>query len=69
MQLSVRRRGAFVICVLALILFTRRTSSALRADIVYPAGTPTLGARYDATGNNVEFRIYSSRAVRIDVYL
>jgi hypothetical protein len=38
-----------------------------------PAGaaidSPRLGARYDATSNNIVFRVYSSRATRIELYL
>ncbi|MEU8620501.1 isoamylase [Streptomyces sp. NPDC048623] len=33
------------------------------------ASLPTLGARYDGTASNITFRIYSSRATRIQVYL
>ncbi len=35
----------------------------------YEEGTPELGARFDETGKNVRFRVYSSRASRIDLYL
>jgi glycogen operon protein len=31
--------------------------------------TQTLGGRYDGTQSNVTFRVYSSRAIRIDVYV
>jgi glycogen operon protein len=40
-----------------------------RGDVVYPPGSPTLGARQDPTGTNVGFRLCSSRATRVEVYL
>jgi glycogen operon protein len=39
-----------------------------RADS-YEDGTPALGARFDASGQNVRFRVGSSRAARVDLYL
>jgi glycogen operon protein len=45
-----------------------RTGST-RAATAYADGTPRLGARYDAGGKTVTFRVYSSRATRIEVYL
>ena len=40
-----------------------------RADIVYPAGTPSLGARYDKSGDSITFQVKSSRAKVIHLYL
>ncbi|WNG53618.1 glycogen-debranching protein [Archangium gephyra] len=55
---------------------------APEADVVSVEGTPeavgdtrqeaiswTLGAQYDATKSNIAFRVYSSRATRIEVYI
>jgi isoamylase len=39
------------------------------AQADYPSGTPDLGAQYDMTGTNLRFRIYSSRAMEIHLYL
>ena len=36
-------------------------------SVVYPAGTPTLGARFTSDGTAVKFRVFSSRATRIEV--
>jgi glycogen operon protein len=38
-------------------------------DVVYPPGSPTMGARYDPSGDNIVFRIYSARATRIELCL
>ena len=27
-------------------------------DVVYPPGSPTMGARYDPSGDNIVFRIF-----------
>jgi isoamylase len=40
-----------------------------RADIVYPAGTPSLGAHYDKSGDSITFQVKSSRAKVIHLYL
>ena len=40
-----------------------------RADVVYPVGTPSLGAHYDKPGDSITFRVYSSRATAIQLYL
>ena len=37
--------------------------------LTYADGTPSLGARYDATGTQIVFRVYSAHARRIDLYL
>src|SRR5437867_930381 len=36
-------------------------------SVVYPAGTPALGARVTGDGTAVKFRVFSSRATRIEV--
>src|SRR6516225_9378838 len=49
---------------LGLISVTPRVAAG---DVVYPPGSPPLGARYDVSGQNILFRVYSSRASRIEV--
>ncbi len=40
-----------------------------RGQAIYPPGTPTLGAHYNVTQTKVQFRVWSSRAEAIHVYL
>jgi glycogen operon protein len=40
-----------------------------RGKVEYPPGSPSLGARYDTLGENIVFRVYSSRATHIEVCL
>src|SRR4051812_33724612 len=35
----------------------------------YADGTPDLGARYNLAGDAITFRVYSSPATRVEVYL
>lgn len=53
-----------VLLVLSLMLAATAASPA-RAGI----DTRALGARYDSTGANINFRVYSSRATRIEVWI
>jgi glycogen operon protein len=62
-------RRHIVLAVLCALPMTGGLPGAARADVVYPPGTPALGAHYDAAGANIRFRIYSSRATKIDLYL
>ncbi len=39
------------------------------ADLIYPDGTPSLGAHYDKTEQSITFQVYSSRATAIDLCL
>jgi isoamylase len=56
--------------VLAPVVFVvGLATTACLAQVTYPPGTPTLGARFDAEGDDVTFRIYSKRAERIELYL
>ncbi|MFD1663570.1 glycogen debranching protein [Streptomyces caeni] len=62
------RRAATVGLVVAAAL----TGLTVPAPLVSPVAAATsgpLGAHYDATGANVEFRVYSSRATRVALYL
>jgi glycogen operon protein len=43
--------------------------SASAAAAAAPTAGQNMGARYDATGANIVFRVYSSRATRLAVYL
>jgi isoamylase len=52
-----------------LIVIANGVVSRSRADLIYPAGTPSLGAHYDGSGQSITFRVYSSRATAIDLYL
>ncbi|MEV7179052.1 isoamylase [Kitasatospora sp. NPDC093679] len=54
------------------------TATALATALAGPGGSSVpaaaatsqaLGARYDGTGTSIDFRIYSSRATRIELYL
>lgn len=57
------------VCALALLVLW----SACVAGQIVPAwaaiDAQRLGARYDATNSNITFRVYSSRATRIELYL
>ena len=55
--------------VVLLIATATACPSSSRADLIYPAGTPPLGAHYDGSGQSITFRLYSSRATAIDLYL
>lgn len=66
-----RARGRTLAALLLAVAMTVVLAGALP-----PLGTPgvaattqNLGAHYDSTGSNISFRVYSSRATRIDLYL
>jgi isoamylase len=40
-----------------------------RVDLVYPDGTPSMGAHFDKPGKSITFRVYSSRATAIQLSL
>lgn len=65
---SLVRRATTVGLAAAAALTGAVVPVALVTPAVAVAGNP-LGARYDESGANVEFRIYSSRATRIELYL
>lgn len=62
MHISARLRGVVCACLSVL---------ALLAASVAPAAinTHNLGAKYDATRANIGFRVYSSRATRIELWI
>ncbi len=49
--------------LLALLLLAQPTAARAAID------AQNLGAKYDATGSNITFRVYSSRATRIEVWI
>ncbi len=62
----------------SMVKFVKRlTAGAVLFAVAFLAALPTqaainsmnLGARYDASGSNIIFRVYSSRATRMDLYL
>src|SRR5262245_43861481 len=61
-----RPRVTLALVFATLLAFTPASS---RGQAVYPPGTPSLGAHYDATATKVHFRIRSSKAVAIHLYL
>src|SRR5262245_61627257 len=61
-----RPRWALALAVATLLALTPGSS---RAQAVYPPGTPSLGAHYHATATKVLFRIRSSKAEAIHLYL
>ncbi|MFI6558917.1 alpha-amylase family glycosyl hydrolase [Streptomyces sp. NPDC050534] len=63
-----RRRAATVGVAVAAALTGLTVPAPLARPAAAAAGGP-LGAHYDATGANVEFRVYSSRATRVALYL
>lgn len=67
-----RRRGHLAALALTAALAAAVAGPGIPVALSTPAAaasSPTLGARYDSTSANVTFRIYSSRATRIDLYL
>ncbi|MFJ5967617.1 glycogen debranching protein [Streptomyces sp. NPDC093060] len=68
-----RRRRLGIRAATAVLAATAAFAAPLApGSLATPAAAATggpLGARYDASGANVEFRVYSSRATRIDLYL
>jgi glycogen operon protein len=67
-ECSACRAALAVLGFLLLLGVAWWTPPAGRGD-VYPPGSPALGGQYDATGNNIVFQVYSSRATRIEVCL
>ncbi|MBK8068038.1 MAG: glycogen-debranching protein [Rhodanobacteraceae bacterium] len=62
MTKTLRLRGAVAACLLFLLLCVGGVASAA-------INTHNLGAKYDATQANINFRVYSSRATRIEVWI
>ena len=62
MTKSLRLRGAVAACLLLLSLCWASLAPAA-------INTHNLGAKYDATQANINFRVYSSRATRIEVWI
>ncbi len=62
MSKSLRLRGAVAACLLFLSLCWASLAPAA-------INTHNLGAKYDATQANINFRVYSSRATRIEVWI
>jgi glycogen operon protein len=56
--------------VLSLAAIGASLSGVVSAGVTYPPGTPSLGATYDSTGENIRFRVASARAqnVQLDLY-
>ncbi|WP_330456073.1 isoamylase [Streptomyces sp. NBC_00820] len=61
-------RTATAVLAVTAALAVPLTPGGLAVPAAAATGAP-LGARYDASGTQVEFRVYSSRATRIDLYL
>jgi isoamylase len=64
MEREMRRAWATALLVFAFVCFTGPRAPAWAA-----IDAQRLGARYDATSSNITFRVYSSRATRIGLYL
>jgi isoamylase len=64
-DLLLRRRGAVRVCLLVLLTLFAFASEFASAAI----NANNLGARYDASQANINFRVYSSRATRIEVWI
>ena len=62
MTKSLRLRGAVAACLLLLSLCWASLAPAA-------INTHNLGAKYDATQATINFRVYSSRATRIEVWI
>ena len=62
MTKTLRLRGAVAACLLFLLLCVSGLATAA-------INTHNLGAKYDATQANINFRVYSSRATRIEVWI
>ncbi len=57
-------------CVILLVAAALGSPPSVRADLTYPEGTPTLGARYDKSGGSITFRVYLlACATAIHLYL
>ncbi|MGE4073184.1 MAG: glycogen-debranching protein [Lysobacterales bacterium] len=63
--LKLRPAGAVRLCLSVLLLLCALGATLASAAI----NTHNLGARYDASQANISFRVYSSRATRIEVWL
>ncbi|MEV6590825.1 isoamylase [Streptomyces acidicola] len=61
-------RTATAVLAVTAALAATITPGSLATPAAAATGGP-LGARYDASGTSVAFRIYSSRATRVDLYL
>ncbi len=64
-----RRRLARLIAVAGTIMLALATAFVAQPAADASIDSQLLGARYDATAANVTFRVYSSRATRIDAYV
>ena len=60
-RLFIATRGLRLVALALLVLFAGPSQAAIN--------TLNLGAHYDATQANINFRVYSSRATRIEVWL
>jgi len=61
MRVELRIWRCLVAALLALFVLSATAHAAIDAH--------KLGARYDATGANIEFKVYSSRATRMEVWI
>ncbi len=61
MQHWIRTVGALLLTAWLALLPTQAAQAAINAQ--------NLGAKYDATNSNITFRVYSSRATRIEVWI
>jgi glycogen operon protein len=61
------RSSAIIFVLLATVAVV--AAAARGAQATYPPGTPTLGAHYNGSGNSIRFRVYSSRASTVQLYL
>ncbi len=55
--------SSYLLVLFALLLFVQPTNARAAID------AQNLGAKYDATASNITFRVYSSRATRIEVWI
>ncbi|MEZ0471491.1 glycogen debranching protein [Luteimonas salinilitoris] len=61
----IRLSGGAIACLLSALVLSLAPAPAAHAAI----NTHNLGARYDASQSNITFRVYSSRATRIEVWI
>ena len=65
MRNAMRLFGGVGACLLFLFVLSLAPAPAAQAAI----NAQNLGAKYDGTQSNITFRVYSSRATRIEVFL
>ncbi len=67
----IQMAGAVALAVLALPVLAGApgAAAATATAATAPTAGQNMGAHYDSTAANITFRVYSSRATRIDVYL